>query len=299
MTRFWYFVIALSLVSFMLSTLTWISMPVSQEEHYIERFTKYDMEEEPQRNKLESYFFDLGRSESSLFITPTDQVIMVDTGNQDQYEKLLFMLNEMKITEIDYLFLTTAESDHIGAFPALIEDITVNYVIIPKTKIFEELDTTYKDGLLKANHVVKVTNNKKLQIEENLSIVSLYTEPLVMIVQFHDIKTLMMSDANFDVEESLVKTYGDQLHAPILKVGNHGQSLTNSEEFLKAVNPQVAVILGGDKEESGRPYHGVIERLTESWIDVYRNDVKGTILIVTDGKTYKVEEDYQAYSSSP
>jgi len=295
MLRFWYFAIALSIVSFMLATFTWMSFPVTSDEKYIERYTKSDSEDLADKHNLHTYFLDLEHGEATLFITPEGKVILIDVGNAKSFSKLQFILSDLKISKIDYVFLTTNDIDHVGAFPFLVESYPIKHVYIP----FSDEDNYFSNEIAKALQQTKnmmLKANKIIEIEKDLKIQSLYSNPTVLHIKYKQVSSvLMMSDANYDIEEHLIDNYSDLIKAQILKVGNHGQRLTCTDEFLEIVNPQVAIILGGDVEENSRPSYGVIERLTESWIEVYRNDAKGSVKITFDGEQYEIEASINGY----
>ncbi|OEH84821.1 hypothetical protein BHU72_08295 [Desulfuribacillus stibiiarsenatis] len=294
MSRFWYFTIILSMVTFMLSSFTWMSLPVTKQEKYIERYTKKDSEDTPNEKSFKSYYLDLGRGESTIMLTPTNQVILIDVGNVESFNKLSFILQELGITTIDFLFITTNEIDHSGALPELAKKIAIKNLFISKS-MTEGMEDNVKQTISKMSNVITMSDGKKIHIEDQVEIVAYFENPLVLSIRHNEITYLHMSDGNFETEEELIKKYPKHIKAHILKVGNHGQSLTCSDEFIKTVNPQVAIILGGDREDNNRPSYGVLERLTESWIDVYQNDVKGTILITSDGAKYDVKTHITAY----
>ncbi|OEF95984.1 ComEC/Rec2 family competence protein [Desulfuribacillus alkaliarsenatis] len=294
MLRFWYFTTAVTLVLFILSVSIWLNNVTPTEGKYIERHTKNDTNNE-QKSKLKSYFLDLGRSEATILITPNNKVILVDTGDDEHFKKLDFILKELKIENIDYLFLTTNEPDHIGAFPELQKKYNIHSTLICKEPGIGLFEPDIRKLLVESKNVVLLPENKKLTLDDDLDVYAFYEHPMVLKFKYKESSILMMSDANFEIEEKLIAKYKENLKSLILKVGNHGQSLTSSDEFLKAVNPQVAIILGGDTEDNSRPSYGVIERLTESWIDVYRNDVKGTILVQLDGESFEVNTHLNNY----
>jgi len=295
MLRFWYFAIALSLVSFMLASFTWMSFPVTTDEKYIERYTKSDSEDLADKHNLHTYFLDLGYGEATLLITPEGKVILIDVGNVKSFPKLQFILSDLKISEIDYVFLTINDMDHVGAFPLLVEKYRIKNVFIPMS----DQDNYFSNDVAKAlqnTNSMMLNTNKTIEIEKDLKIQSYYSNPIVLHIKYKQVSSvLMMSDADYDIEEHLIENYNETIKAQILKVGNHGQRLTCTDEFLKIVNPQIAIILGGDVEENSRPSYGVIERLTESWIEVYRNDAKGSVKITFDGEQYEVEASVNGY----
>ncbi len=296
MIRLRYFLAALSFVTLMLSSLMWMSLPANKDEEYFERYTKEDLEQPKQSDTLNAYFLDLDRGEATLFVTPTQQTILVDTGNLESFKKLSFILNELNISEIDHVFLTTNQVDYLGGLTSLLEEFKIKHLYLPKAESFDSLARTFQEHLMHADHVAMLAENNRLIIEDGIEVLSLHSMPLVLSLRHQQISYLLMSEANFETEEYLLKQYGDRLHAQILKVGNHGQSFTNSDEFLKAVNPQVAIIMGGESDEHSRISNGVIERLLESWIDVYRTDTLGTITITSDGVDYEVKTDLSTNS---
>ena len=65
--------------------------------------------------------------------------------------------------------------------------------------------------------------------------------------------------------------------------------LSLDPEFLRAVNPAVAVISVGADNRHGHPSAEALDRLRD--VAVYRTDRQGTIEVVTDGKTYEVKTE--------
>ena len=57
--------------------------------------------------------------------------------------------------------------------------------------------------------------------------------------------------------------------------------------FLKAVSPAHAIISCGADNDYGHPHRETIELLDTSGIDYERTDLKGTIIVGSDGKNLK------------
>jgi competence protein ComEC len=74
---------------------------------------------------------------------------------------------------------------------------------------------------------------------------------------------------------------GAPLHATVLKVPHHGSCSSTSQEFLDAVDPDVAVISVGAENDFGHPCAEVLDRL--DGVQVYRTDEHGTVEVITDG----------------
>jgi competence protein ComEC len=69
-----------------------------------------------------------------------------------------------------------------------------------------------------------------------------------------------------------------------IKVGHHGTKTLSSAAFLKAVAPKHAFISVG-KNSYGHPTSEVLSALKKVKATVYRTDLNGTVLAVSDGKT--------------
>ena len=82
---------------------------------------------------------------------------------------------------------------------------------------------------------------------------------------------------------------GTDHDAEILHLGHHGSNTSTSPAFLKAVTPKVAIYSAGADNSYGHPHAEVIAAAENAGAEVYGTDVNGTILVKTDGKSYRVE----------
>ncbi len=98
---------------------------------------------------------------------------------------------------------------------------------------------------------------------------------------------LFTGDAYQAVERELIKGGGD-IDSDILKVGHHGSKNSNSQEFIGAVSPEVAVISVGQDNKYGHPSPEVLQNL--AGIRVLRTDLDGDIKIVSDGENYQIKK---------
>jgi competence protein ComEC len=105
---------------------------------------------------------------------------------------------------------------------------------------------------------------------------------------------LFAGDAEIDLEERMV-ALNRNLSADVLKVAHHGSKTSTSAAFLRAVSPKYAVITCG-RNDYGHPNAEVVTRLVAANAQIYRTDVCGDIVFVSDGsnlsvKTQKGEEE--------
>jgi competence protein ComEC len=109
---------------------------------------------------------------------------------------------------------------------------------------------------------------------------------LVLRLSYGQATFLLTGDAEEPVERSLL-IRGALASVWLLKVAHHGSAHGTSEGLLRVALPRLAVISVGDNRY-GHPAPDVLERLATSGTDVFRTDQSGTVEIVTDGVTYRV-----------
>ena len=91
---------------------------------------------------------------------------------------------------------------------------------------------------------------------------------------------LLMGDASKKVEKRIMEHY-PTLTCDILKVGHHGSDTATSNEFIKYLNPKVAVISCGKNNFFGHPAKNVLAILNANQVQIRRTDLEGTITFRT------------------
>jgi competence protein ComEC len=86
-------------------------------------------------------------------------------------------------------------------------------------------------------------------------------------------------------EEILVKKYN--MDADVLKVGHHGSITSSTEELIKEVSPDIAIISVGDRFDS-LPSNEVLNRLNESTVYITKED-GGIRLSIDKSENIKVK----------
>ena len=107
---------------------------------------------------------------------------------------------------------------------------------------------------------------------------------LVARVRYGETSFLFTGDMGFEAEDDMLAA-GVDVSATVLKVAHHGSAGSSSTEFLQAVHPQYAVISVGADNDYGHPTEAALNRLAACGIPVYRTDLLGEIIAVSDGKT--------------
>jgi competence protein ComEC len=117
---------------------------------------------------------------------------------------------------------------------------------------------------------------------------------IVARLDYGDFNMLLAGDAEAQTEERLISKSADLLTSRVLKVAHHGSKYATSEEFVRRVKPEVAIISDGEYNRYGHPAQTVLDRLKAANIRLYRTDLQGEITIITtgklkDGKLYEIK----------
>ena len=100
---------------------------------------------------------------------------------------------------------------------------------------------------------------KEKQIQENI----LNNNSVVTKLKYKNFGVLFTGDIEEIAEKQILQEYKESniLKSNILKVGHHGSKTSSIQEFLEAVNPNIALIGVGKNNTFGHPNSGVLERL--------------------------------------
>lgn len=220
---------------------------------------------------LKIYFIDVGQGDSTLIVTPKNKKILID-GGEGKTNVLFQYLLDRRINKIDYIIISHFDSDHCNGLIEIIEKMRVENIVMSKqSKESEEYKKILEIIKQKNIKVSSVKAEDKIIIEKNLYIKilnpaekfefqDLNNNAIVAKLVYKNFSMLFTGDIE-KAEESLAKKYKNELKSTILKVAHHGSKTSTSEEFLKYVEPQIALIGVGKNNKFGHPNQITIERL--------------------------------------
>ena len=255
---------------------------------------------------LEVIFFDVGQGDAIFIETPSYHQILIDGGPDSTILEKLSKEMPFWDRSIDLIILTHPERDHLTGLIEVLEKYKVENIlwtgIVRDTaeykewkKLIEEekaeifiakagqkiscLTWQIKQCDLEILQPFESLEGKEFKDSNNTSIIS----KLV----FGKNSFLFTGDAYKDVEGKLINKEAE-IDSDVLKVAHHGSKTSSSEEFIKAVSPEIAVISVGRENKYGHPNQEVLELLEKYGIRVLRTDKDGDIKIFSDGKEIKI-----------
>lgn len=243
---------------------------------------------------LEVHFFDVDQGDAILLKGP-NFTILVDAGRHDRND-VVPQLRAAGVGTIDLFVGTHPHADHIGQAPDVLEAFAVTDVWMSgdtqTTVTFERtLDAILAEGANyhepRAGEVLEI-GSARIEVLNpvNLDHENPNEDSVVFRLIFGTVAFMFTGDAELEAELGMVNS-GRSLQAQILKLGHHGSNTSSSAAFLSAVNPDVAIWSAGEDNPYGHPHQATLDRLNQLGIEVHGTATEGTIIVCTDGVTYR------------
>lgn len=197
------------------------------------------------------------------------------------------------------MIISHYDSDHCDAILYLLEKIKIKQIIIGKQ--FEESKNYKKFIEIIKNKKIKVRVvqiNEKINIEKNVyfdviwpdekNVISennINNNSLVLKLNYKNFSALFTGDIEKQAEQKILKNIDNKiLRAILIKVAHHGSKTSSTEEFIKMVNPRIALIGVGPKNKFGHPSNKTIQLLQSINCKIYRTDDMGEIVLKINSK---------------
>lgn len=237
----------------------------------------------------------------TVITTPSKKNVVIDTGEQEKV--ITKYLLDRKIKNIDYLMISHFDSDHCKKATEIMEKLNVeNIVISRQVENCQELEEVVKVAhkekvnilLIKAGDIINVDKDVYIKILWPGSSTYVKENPcnnnsIVAKICYKNFNILFTGDIEQIAEEEILKTHSrEELQSTIIKIAHHGSKTSSTMDFLKTVQPKLALIGVGENNKFGHPSTEVLKRLEEINCNVYRTDESGEIIIKSNGKNFKV-----------
>lgn len=266
-------------------------------------------------DELQITVLDVGQGDSIVLDGKGDFECLIDGGSSSAYEtgkyRILPFLESRGIDDLEYLFVTHMDNDHISGIKELLQMIgegstgfEVKKVVLPRVLI--KSDTYLEMEALAKNAGAKVVTAKEgdmikhgeLSIEvmspSEKTIKSNADENegcLVLSVSCGNFTGLFTGDIEGEGEAELTKLLEKKRSEnpgkgyDFLKVAHHGSKGSTSKEFLEVARPGLAVISAGKNNIYGHPHKELLSRLDEANVTYLNTAETGAISIfVNKGK---------------
>jgi len=246
--------------------------------------------------RLEIDFIDVGQGDSA-YISTFAQKILIDGGgiansDFDIGERVImpFLLNR-KVLSLDYVIVTHFDYDHYGGLIYLINNFSIKNIVVSKQFVMTEGFIFFIEAVKEKNiNIMVVEAGDIIYINKNVYIYILYPDnkyisdninnnSIVCKFIYYEYAVLFTGDIQNEVEEYLIKSYGDMLKADLLKIAHHGSNTSSNKNFINLVNPDISIISVGRKNRYGHPNIETINNLIRYSSLLLRTDMNGQVSI--------------------
>ncbi len=256
----------------------------------------------PGEKLLEVHFLDVGQGDSILVKAPDGKTMLVDAGGTQVADDVVTYLKGENVEKIDVFVVTHGHGDHVGGATAVLENFKVGAAYGTANPGDAQ---TYRAFLDKVNELgipfKTAYAGNKINLTAGVTVDILHPPEkagenfgnadegsVVLKVSYGEEGFLLTGDAGTEAEELMLDRYPQALKSTVLKVGRHGSLDSTSADFLKAVEPEAAVISVGTDNPYGYPAQTTLDRLSAAGIKVHRTDkapveLSGTVLFTTGG----------------
>lgn len=250
---------------------------------------------------LEVHFLDVGQGDCAIVLCDGESMV-IDGGPRGTSQFVYSYIHDtLQLTHIDYIISTHPHLDHVGGLASVLNAAPVDLILTPVTEWNSKaFNSMLKYAELQGTPIVVPQEGDTLQLG-GAAITILHCWPeavqqsrtndssIVLRIDYGEISFLFTGDAE-DWSEYMMIDAGVNLKANVLKVSHHGSGTASTEEFLRAVQPEYAVISVGKNNEYGHPHKNVLDRLTTTGAKILRTDKLGTIIIGSDGESITVQQ---------
>ena len=236
------------------------------------------------------HMIDVGQADCFLLVQD-EMTALVDCGTRSTGKDAVQYLNELGITNLDYVIGTHPHDDHMGGMYEILTNFEIGTVIIPDSRDAEITANWYAKLMIElknGDYNVEYPEKGDSYILEDATIQVISAETdvsgninnysIVLKVSFGQMDMIMTGDLETDEEEKILES-GTNIDAEILKVGHHGSDTSSSEEFLDAISPDYALISCKIGNKYEHPIKSTMEKLEARHIVVYRTDECGNVVM--------------------
>lgn len=251
---------------------------------------------------LTAHFIDVGQGDCTLFISG-DETMLIDCGEREYADTVINDLSSFGVTELDYVVITHAHSDHMGGMAEVLDSVPTKNIIFSEpseknsgTKTYGDfLDASDRCGadiiLAEPDYTFSFGNaNCKILAPFSVSEEEENDNSIVMHITAGTTSFLMTGDAEKVVEKEIIENYPN-LRATILKVGHHGSRTSSHDKFVSMLRSEVAVIPVGEDNSYNHPTDTVLKTLDKYNLSVYRTDLDGTITVNCFADNYTISTE--------
>ncbi len=255
-------------------------------------------------------YFDIGQGDCSLIKTKFNRdVFLIDTGGRLSFNTqkwqvrnsrtngetvVVNYLHSKGISRIDRLYLTHQDTDHVGNFPSISQNIKIKRLYLPAgMEKLASFQNRLRNSKIKPQVVTPVTDQTSefpIQILHPFeSGAGKNEDSMVLLYRMSGQHFLFTGDLDQVNELKVIQKY-PTLTADVMKTGHHGSKTSSAPTFIEHLNPKLAIISAGRNNRYGHPNAETLATLKKNKVPFVITAQSGMIKLKADRrKKLKIE----------
>lgn len=254
-------------------------------------------------------FLALERGEATLLQLPGGKVGLIGGGAAEDAPAILRILRGRGVKQLDFLVASTWAPEHVGGMPELLRQIPVRqlfhnplYASGPAAdqlfRVAQERARQRKLMVIAASmESTTVFFSPPCQIRHVGPLGGMYqkfandpTCSLVVEVDYDHFSFLSLGDSRQRHQQALWKSADPAPSGELLQISHTGAKDALQTTFLKPWGTRMAIIPSPRKSRQ-LPDTGLLARLKQAGVRVFRTDQQGTITVSSDGRNLSVKTE--------
>jgi beta-lactamase superfamily II metal-dependent hydrolase len=240
------------------------------------------------KTTLEIYVVDTEGGKATLFVPPSGQAVLIDSGNPGgrDTDRIMAVLADAGVRQIDYLISTHYHVDHVGGMPELATRVPIAHYVDhgPSVEVREqvkEFQTAYEQLRSKAKHTVVKPGDRipiagldfrivtaggevlktplpgggrpnpacaKFQKKEDPATPDENAHSVGSVITFGRFRAIDLGDLLWNEEGELMCPNNPVGTVDLYLVTHHGLAQSGADALVHGVRPRVAVMQNGTRK---------------------------------------------------
>lgn len=204
--------------------------------------------------KFKIVFINAGKADSTVVVYK-DKTYVIDTGEEDNFDRLETEIKSTGKGKVDVLILTHFDKDHIGCAYKLIEKYDIKEVYQSNVPKDSEYYSKYIEVLNKKNITPNTIEGDKTIEDDKFKMVingpdKVYEDDpsnnssLIISIKYNNKSFLLMGDALNDRMEDYMKNHFGKYD--IIKLPHHGDYLKQDDKLIEVFKPKGVIVSSND-----------------------------------------------------
>lgn len=232
----------------------------------------------------------------SILIKNGEDAVLIDTGEAQDAEHILNVLEAYGVEQLDLMILTHPDKDHIGGAEQIAQKVTVSKVIEPYYTLKNERNEAVHAFLEGQDIPVQIAEEVETFVLGNFSLAVYPPQEkeykkdnnysLAVLFSDNESHALFTGDAIKQRQKELMNI--DLPDIDLLKVPYHGRYIKGEEELMKKWSPDYAVVTAKEAEKE------VEEALEQIDAEIWYTR-RGDVVFGTKGKGFYLIKKVDQY----